>query len=62
MSMLGFVYLVLILGWILIVLFLKCKKSITPHISLTDNYTDAIGSGMYGCFLINYLFQLLINK
>ncbi|TMW41421.1 hypothetical protein DOY81_013497 [Sarcophaga bullata] len=44
MSMLGFVYLVLILGWILIVLFLKCKKSITPHISLTDNYTDAIGS------------------
>ncbi|XP_037813593.1 uncharacterized protein LOC119604807 [Lucilia sericata] len=44
MSMLGFVYLVLILGWILIVLFLKCKKSITPHIGLTDNYTDAIGS------------------
>lgn len=44
--MLGFVYLVLILGWILIVLFLKCKKSITPHIGLTDNYADAIGSGM----------------
>ncbi|KAM7345914.1 uncharacterized protein ACRADG_011986 isoform 1-T2 [Cochliomyia hominivorax] len=44
MSMLGFVYLILILGWILIVLFLKCKKSITPHIGLTDNYTDAIGS------------------
>ncbi|XP_019893730.1 uncharacterized protein LOC101900276 isoform X1 [Musca domestica] len=41
MSMLGFVYLVLILGWILIVLFLKCKKSITPHIGLSDNYTDA---------------------
>ncbi|XP_013111732.1 uncharacterized protein LOC106090179 isoform X1 [Stomoxys calcitrans] len=41
MSMLGFVYLVLILGWILIVLFLKCKKTITPHIGLSDNYADA---------------------
>ncbi|XP_037953005.1 uncharacterized protein LOC119683412, partial [Teleopsis dalmanni] len=44
-SMLGFVYLVLILGWILIVLFLKCKKTITPHFAFTDNYTDAIGTG-----------------
>lgn len=70
MSMLGFVYLVLILGWILIVLFLKCKKSITPHIGLSDNYTDAIGSGMcvfndrniyvctyFICHLINWTFK-----
>ncbi|XP_012157825.1 uncharacterized protein LOC101461441 isoform X1 [Ceratitis capitata] len=41
MSMLGFVYLFLILGWILIVLFLKCKKSITPHFAFSEHYTDA---------------------
>lgn len=54
MSMLGFVYLVLILGWILIVLFLKCKKSITPHIGLSDNYTDAaigVGRFLHVCFI-----------
>ncbi|XP_039955131.1 uncharacterized protein LOC126756124 isoform X1 [Bactrocera neohumeralis] len=45
MSMLGFVYLFLILGWILIVLFLKCKKSITPHLAFTEHYTDAIAAG-----------------
>ncbi|XP_054740661.1 uncharacterized protein LOC129246124 [Anastrepha obliqua] len=44
MSMLGFVYLFLILGWILIVLFLKCKKSITPHFAFAENYTDAIAA------------------
>ncbi|XP_030387635.1 uncharacterized protein LOC115634188 [Scaptodrosophila lebanonensis] len=42
MSMLGFVYLVLILGWILIVLFLKCKKSLAAPFAFGDNYTDAI--------------------
>uniref|UniRef100_A0A1A9V9Y6 Uncharacterized protein n=1 Tax=Glossina austeni TaxID=7395 RepID=A0A1A9V9Y6_GLOAU len=40
--MLGLVYLILILGWILIVLFLKCKKSITPHMGLTESYTDTM--------------------
>ncbi|XP_067631365.1 uncharacterized protein [Eurosta solidaginis] len=44
MSMLGFVYLFLILGWILIVLFLKCKKSIKPHFAFSENYTDAIAA------------------
>ncbi|KAH8410963.1 hypothetical protein KR222_003704 [Zaprionus bogoriensis] len=43
MSMLGFVYLVLILGWILIVLFLKCKKSLSAPFRFGENYTDAIG-------------------
>ncbi|XP_055839273.1 uncharacterized protein LOC129907200 [Episyrphus balteatus] len=38
--MLGFIYLMLILGWILIVLFLRCKKSIAPHFAFTDNYTE----------------------
>lgn len=42
MSMLGFVYLVLILGWILIVLFLKCKKSLAAPFRFGENYTDAI--------------------
>ncbi|ALC41411.1 CG13437 [Drosophila busckii] len=42
MSMLGFVYLVLILGWILIVLFLKCKKSLAAPFRLSEHYTDAI--------------------
>lgn len=42
MSMLGFVYLVLILGWILIVLFLKCKKSLSAPFRFGENYTDAI--------------------
>lgn len=42
MSMLGFVYLVLILGWILIVLFLKCKKSLAAPFRFGENYTNAI--------------------
>ncbi|EDW02438.1 uncharacterized protein LOC6560543 [Drosophila grimshawi] len=42
MSMLGFVYLVLIVGWILIVLFLKCKKSLSAPFRFGENYTDAI--------------------
>lgn len=41
--MLGFIYLMLILGWILIVLFLRCKKSIAPHFAFTDNYTENVG-------------------
>ncbi|XP_055916597.1 uncharacterized protein LOC129949269 isoform X2 [Eupeodes corollae] len=40
--MLGFIYLMLILGWILIVLFLRCKKSIAPHFAFTDNYTENV--------------------
>lgn len=48
MSMLGFVYLILILGWILIVLFLKCKRSITPHMGFSDSsYADAIAGGLF---------------
>ncbi|XP_055916596.1 uncharacterized protein LOC129949269 isoform X1 [Eupeodes corollae] len=42
--MLGFIYLMLILGWILIVLFLRCKKSIAPHFAFTDNYTENVAA------------------
>lgn len=40
--MLGFIYLMLILGWLLIVLFLRCKKSISPHLAFTENYPETV--------------------
>lgn len=46
--MLGFLYLILILGWILIVIFLKCKKSLAPHLAFpyNSNYSQS-ASGEY---------------
>ncbi|KAL5286041.1 hypothetical protein ACFFRR_007619 [Megaselia abdita] len=42
--MLGFLYLILILGWILIVIFLKCKKSLAPHLAFpyNSNYSQSV--------------------